>query len=189
MFDRLLFDKNKFDREMNDSWEGRLSGLGDLVCTPVIITPLRSFILSAYGGLTISVGITLELDITLSGEGRLASYPDEDKIDIYFNQELTPTLTSYGKIDILSIGDMEVSVLDLRDISLLPGETITIDTDTMVVLFGLVHDVSSLTSDSEFFELDKGTNELRFDWTYETAPVPIPADELEITLIWQNRWL
>ena len=84
---------------------------------------------------------------------------------------------------------MEVSVLDLRNISLLPGETITIDTDSMVVLFGLVHDVSSLTSDSEFFELDKGTNELRFDWTYEANPNPIPENELEVTIIWQNRWL
>ena len=189
MFDRLLFDRNKFDREVNDSWEGRLSGIGDLVCAPIIITQLRNFILSAYGDLIISVGITLEFGIILSGEGRLASYPDEDKIDIYLNQELTPTLTSYGKIDILNIGDMEVSVLDLRNISLLPGETITIDTDSMVVLFGLVHDVSSLTSDSEFFELDKGTNELRFEIGYEVAPNPMPADELDTIFIWQNRWL
>ena len=59
----------------------------------------------------------------------------------------------------------------------------------MTVLFGVNHDVSSLTDESIFFELNEGTNELKFEISYEIQPNPLPANELDTTLIWQNRWL
>ena len=192
MFDRLIFDSGKFDRETNDGYEGILSAEGAVICRPTVITPLQHVLFTSLGKLnTLYPAYIVYTDILISnsvGQIRGAN-PDENHMDFILVLPLTITLTSSGDMDILNIGDAVVSVLDLRNINLLPNQTITIDTDAMVVLFGLVHDVSSLTSDSEFFELDKGTNELRFEIGYEVAPNPMPADELDTIFIWQNRWL
>lgn len=62
-----------------------------------------------------------------------------------------------GDLDVFNIGNIQTEIINLRGLSLLPNETITIDTDSMIVLFGLEHDVSSLSNDSVFFNLNEGT--------------------------------
>lgn len=192
MFNRLIFDSGKFDRETNDGYEGILSAEGAVICRPTVITPFQYVLFTSVGGLnTLYPVYIVHTDILIPdsiGQIRGAN-PDESYMGLILILPLTITLTSSGDMDILNIGDAVVSVLDLRNINLLPNQTITIDTDAMVVLFGLTHDVSSLTSDSVFFELSEGINELKFEIGYEVAPNPMPANELDTTFIWQNRWL
>ena len=192
MFNRLIFDSGKFDREINDGYEGILSAEGAVICRLTVITPLRNVLFTSFGKRNaLYLVYILCTDILIPdsvGQIRGAN-PDENHMYIILVLPLTITLTSSGDMDILNIGDAVVSVLDLRNINLLPNQTITIDTDAMVVLFGLTHDVSSLTSDSVFFELSEGINELKFEIGYEVAPNPMPANELDTTFIWQNRWL
>ena len=57
----------------------------------------------------------------------------------------------------------------------------TIDTDLLQVLFGSIEDVSAVTSDSVFFELNPGENEILISTDSVTT--------LDVTAIWQNRWL
>lgn len=185
MFNRLIFDSGKFNRETNDGYEGILSAEGAVICRPTVITPLRYVLFTSVGRLnTLYPVYIVHTDILIPDSiGQIRG------ANLVLVLPLTITLTSSGDMDILNIGDAVVSVLDLRNINLLPDQTITIDTDAMVVLFGLEHDVSSLTNDSVFFELSEGINELKFEIGYEVAPDPIPANELETAFIWQNRWL
>lgn len=192
MFNRLIFDSGKFNRETNDGYEGILSAEGAVICRPTMITPFQYVLFTSVGGIkTLYPVYIVYTDILISdsvGQIRGAN-PNENHMDFNLVLPLTITLTSSGDMDILNIGEAVVSVLDLRNINLLPNQTITIDTDAMVVLLGLTHDVSSLTSDSVFFELSEGINELKFEIGYEVAPNPMPANELDTTFIWQNRWL
>ena len=73
------------------------------------------------------------------------------------------------------------NIIELIGIEFAPGDTIIIDTDLLQVLFGSKEDVSSVTSDSVFFELNPGENEITIDVDAETV--------LDITAVWQNRWL
>lgn len=191
MFNRLIFDSGKFNRETNDGYEVILSAEGAVICRPTVITPFQYVLFTSVGGLnTLYPVYMVHTDILISSSiGQIRGANPEDSLGLILVLPLTITFTSSGDMDILSIGTQVVSVLDLREINLLPNETITIDTDAMIILFGLVHDVSSLTNDSSFFELSEGTNELKFEIGYEVAPNPMPANELETTFIWQNRWL
>lgn len=90
-------------------------------------------------------------------------------------------LTGFGGLNIRRLSAMNENILELIGINLLPGETVTIDTDLLQVLFGSREDVSSVTNNSVFFELNPGENEI----TVSTDT----NESLEITGIWQNRWL
>lgn len=86
-----------------------------------------------------------------------------------------------GEFILRRIGAFNENVIELIGIDFKPGDTITIDTDLLQVLFGLIEDVSSVTTDSEFFELNPGENEIIID---------IDAlSDMDVTAIWQNRWL
>ena len=185
MFNRLIFDSGKFNRETNDGYEGILFAEGAVICRPTVIIPLYYVLSTSIGDLKAFYPVYIVYtDILIPDSiGQIRG------ANLVLVLPLTITLTSSGDMDILNIGDAVVSVLDLRNINLLPNQIITIDTDAMVVLFGLIHDVSSLTNDSSFFELSEGINELKFEIGYEVAPNPMPANELEATFIWQNRWL
>ena len=186
-FDHMLFDRNKFDREINDNWEGYLSSKALIVLDMIIETPLQPFRLS--GGKNIvrtTADYVLELGTDQSGKGT-GGIKEGKMVMIY---EIRGISYSNGKIEDLIIGDLQLSEIDLRRMSFLPNETLTIDTDTMTVVFGIMHDVSSVTNNSIFFELDKGLNDLTFSWEYEDGtPGFLPDGQLEITIIWQNRYL
>lgn len=180
MFDRLIFDSGKFDRETNDGYEGRIHGGGELVCSPEMIQNLNIIL---DGSATFFMVFGAVAYIT-GNAGEI--YNGENLVLV---MEIDVNLSGAGDFDIFNIGDIVTDILKLNGIALLPGETVTIDTDTMTVLFGLEHDVSSLTNESVFFNLNEGQNELKFIIGYENVPSPIPENELETTIIWQNRWL
>lgn len=90
-------------------------------------------------------------------------------------------LAGSSELTLRRLSAANVNTFELIDINLLPGETVTIDTDLLQVLFGIIEDVSSVTSDSIFFELNPGENEITISTDSDTT--------LEVTAIWQNRWL
>ena len=188
MFDRLIFDSGKFNRETNDNYEGYIHGEGELDCA---IEMVQFIGLELNGSGEVYCQLALFSYISGSGEIIQSHEPDEEpealKLNLVMNMEIK--MIGSGGLDITGLGDAEMDLLYLRGISLLPNQTITIDADSMTVLFGLEHDVSSLTGDSVFFELAKGINELNFEIGYEIDPDPMPANEVEVTAIWQNRWL
>ena len=86
-----------------------------------------------------------------------------------------------GAILLRRIGGLNENFIELLDINLLPGQTVTIDTDLLQVLLGSIEDVSSVTTESVFFELNPGENEIMIDSDSDNT--------MSVTTIWQNRWL
>ena len=100
---------------------------------------------------------------------------------IVFQLQISLYVGGKGEFIIRRIGAFNENVIELIGIDFKPGDTITIDTDLLQVLFGPIEDVSSVTTDSEFFELNPGENEIIID---------IDAlSDMDVTAIWQNRWL
>lgn len=131
---------------------------------------------------TIPAGGTLEtkfvmqtpIIINLSGGSSLES-------TVTFPMPITMDLTGFGEMTLRRLSAIDESILELININLLPGEVVTIDTDLLQVLFGSIEDVSAVTSDSVFFELNPGENEILISTDSVTT--------LDVTAIWQNRWL
>lgn len=86
-----------------------------------------------------------------------------------------------GELMLRRLSALNENILELDGINLLPGESVTIDTDLLQVLFGAKEDVSSVTNDSIFFELNPGENEVTISVDSDTL--------LDVVAIWQNRWL
>lgn len=99
------------------------------------------------------------------------------------NLEIPLIIQSHGQGSFLlrRVGALNENVIELIGINFLPGETITIDTDLLQVLFGAIEDVSSITNESVFFELNPGENEITINTDTDSI--------LEVVAIWQNRWL
>ncbi len=79
------------------------------------------------------------------------------------------------------LGALSENIFELDGINLLPGEEVTIDTDLLSVFFGFRQDVSSVTTDSVFFELSPGENNIMIETD--------AGEIMTVTAIWQNRWL
>lgn len=86
-----------------------------------------------------------------------------------------------GDLDLRRLGALNENTIELIGVDIPPGQTVTIDTDLLQVLIGAVEDVSSVTTESVFFELNPGENEI----TVRTDT----GQKLEVVAIWQNRWL
>ena len=131
---------------------------------------------------TIPAGGTLEtkfvmqtpLTVNLSGGSSLKS-------TVTFPMPIPINVTGFGEMTLRRLSAIDESILELININLLPGEVVTIDTDLLQVLFGSIEDVSAVTSDSVFFELNPGENEILISTDSVTT--------LDVTAIWQNRWL
>lgn len=172
-----------------------LSGQGSLKQNFVIRTPIAAN-LSGKGGITVDSQVLMQQYITgtLSGMSLLTpkinlittisgifqgSGNATAQVSLYLPIE--PNIQGQGDFTLSRLGALNENVISLIGVNLLPGDTITIDTNLLQVLFGSVEDVSSITSDSVFFELNPGENEIKVD---------IDSDnKLDITAIWQNRWL
>ena len=155
---------------------GALTGVGAAgVDSRVLFQTNLTIDMSGTSTLAGSVTIPTPLAAaTLSGAGSMSYTP---RLSI----QLTPALTGVGDVILRRISGANENTIELIGINLLPGQTITIDTDVLQVLLGTVEDVSSVTSDSVFFELNPGTNDL----TISTDT----GQNISVTAIWQNRWL
>lgn len=110
----------------------------------------------------------------LTGDSNLAG-------NVTLPMPLLSDLMGSGDIILRRLSAVNENILELININLLPGETVIVDTDLLQVLFGSIEDVSAVTSDSVFFELNPGENEILISTDSNTA--------LDVTAVWQNRWL
>lgn len=189
MFDRLIFDSGKFNRETNNLYEGNIHGIGELSIIPEVIYYIYDITFSGSG---LFSGILSTYAIIESNgeiiEGNPLQYGGTGGLELNLVMAKNILLSGGGELNTQNFGDAQTEILELRGIYLLPGQTMTIDTDSMIVLFGTVHDVSSLTRESIFFNLNEGSNQLNFQISY-TEPPSSSGGEIEVTIIWQNRWL
>ena len=133
---------------------GSVSGAGTFDVQPTIVTPMEG-IFSGFGEIN-AQGAALHLPLTISSGGS-------------------------GDMVLRRIGALNENVIELIGIDFKPGDTITIDTDLLQVLFGAIEDVSTITTDSVFFELNSGENEIVIDIDSKS--------KMGVTAVWQNRWL
>ena len=170
---------------------------GQGVMTPnlVVRTTIKGS-LSGQGGFSVNSNMFLYQNIRgdLSGAGVFTPRPvletampgsmgGSGQMSSTVHMQLPLTIAPHGQglLTLRRLGALNENVIELIGINFLPGETITIDTDLLQVLFGATEDVSSITNESIFFELNPGENEITID---------IDADSvLDIVAIWQNRWL
>ena len=140
---------------------------------------IQSFAPTIPAGGTLETKFVMQTPITinLSGGSSLKS-------TVNFPMPIMPIamgITGFGEMTLRRLSAIDESILELININLLPGEVVTIDTDLLQVLFGSIEDVSAVTSDSVFFELNPGENEILISTDSVTT--------LDVTAIWQNRWL
>ena len=137
---------------------------------------IRSFAPTIPAGGTLATKFVMQtpIPINLSGGSSLKS-------TVTFPMPITMDIKSAGEMTLRRLSAIDESILELININLLPGEVVTIDTDLLQVLFGSIEDVSAVTSDSVFFELNPGENEILISTDSVTT--------LDVTAIWQNRWL
>lgn len=183
MFDRSKLNKSKFDKVKVPGIDLSFYGDGYIGGYPVVYMPLPGPSIFADGGIDIVpyIPTSPNMDVT-ENEGNVEA-------EIVLILELNIDMSGTGGVEIFRLGDTDISVIHLENIELQPGESLIIDTELMIVLFGVIHDVSSLTNKSKFFQLGKGLNELSFEATYTSAPSPRANDELNVVTIWENRFL
>lgn len=119
-----------------------------------IITPLSFEEIQGYGDLTGEMILNLPLTISMDGTSSFL---------------------------LRRLGALNENMFELDGINLLPGEEVTIDTDLLSVFFGFRQDVSSVTTDSVFFELSPGENNIMIETD--------AGEDVTVAAIWQNRWL
>ena len=172
-----------------------LSGRGDPVINATVKTPFGAAVdgggtlepvnAFVYQHMTvrlvnssdIDIGMIVkqELDIVMTGGNTFNIDPTIMTIPLSFD------LSGSGNLGLRRLGTLNEDLFQLININLQPGEEITIDTDLLDVVFGHTSDVSSVTTDSVFFDLNPGENEI----TVSTDT----QEPMQITAIWQNRWL
>ena len=137
---------------------------------------IRSFAPTIPAGGTLATKFVMQtpIPINLSGGSSLKS-------TVTFPMPISMDIKGAGEMTLRRLSAIDESILELININLLPGEVVTIDTDLLQVLFGSIEDVSAVTSDSVFFELNPGENEILISTDSVTT--------LDVTAIWQNRWL
>lgn len=144
-------DKRMF---LYQTMNSALKSSGDVDLDMLMKTDLHEFELSGSGDIDNKIALWLPLSLKIHGQGQMM---------------------------LKRLGALNESAIELLGIDLEPGGSVTIDTDLLQVLIGAKEDVSSVTTDSVFFELNPGENEL----TIQTDT----GEDLEIVAIWQNRWL
>lgn len=157
-------------------FKGNISGSSGLsVDSRVVMIQNMVANMSARTNLEIEFIAKTPIDITpLSGNSALNG-------QAILKLVMGANLSGDSELILYRLNALNENAFELININLEPGETVTIDTDLLQVLFGSREDVSAVTTDSVFFELNPGTNEITI-LTDSNGP-------LSVTAVWQNRWL
>jgi hypothetical protein len=154
-----------------------LSGSGAAAISSALrIAQTMAGVVTGTGGLS----ATPTLRSYLSGlvEGK-ASLSVNNRLHLRLN--LSPKIDGSGTLEPHRLGSLNTDELEFNNLNLASGQVLTIDSDELNVLVGNVLDVSSVTSESIFFNLQPGGNELTFTYNGNAS--------LTVTFLWQNRWL
>lgn len=174
-----------------------MPGNGNMTCDMIIQTPLEEIEFSGSSGFSVKEDIinqlmamefrstgSLTAEINLQTSLGISSFTGNSA---FFNQEVILTLalalmlTGDSGFKLRRIGAIDKDIFELENIKLLPGQTVTIDTDLLTVKFDGLPDVSAVTSDSIFFQLFPG------DTTFIIENSP--GEKMEVNVVTQNRWL
>ncbi len=154
----------------------QMTGKGELVDANTFVTQAVEENIVGRGDMNSELILQVFLEASLSGESDMQI---NDKFKL-----LTPMssdLGGSGDIELRRVGALNSDTIEFTGLGLKPGQTLIIDTDELNVFIDNVLDVSKVTSDSVFFQLQPGENEITF--TSNNNP------NLQVTMIWQNRWL
>jgi len=133
---------------------------------------------------TWSTGVgNISIDILTSRYMELNNFTGSGSLSGYMTYPLSLTIPINGSsaLSLKRLSSYNETVFELDGLNLQPSAEITIDTDELSVFIGYIQDVSCVTTDSVFFELVPGSNNI----TIETDT----GSNLLVTAIWQNRWL
>ena len=152
-----------------------LSGQGDMRSQQDFVYQHMAFTVGGQGIFDIAmVIITLLSFDEMAGFGELTG-------NMILELPLTINMDGTSSFLLRRLGALNENIFNLDGINLLPGEEVTIDTDLLSVFFGFRQDVSSVTTDSVFFELSPGENNIMIETD--------AGEAMTVTAIWQNRWL
>ena len=87
-----------------------------------------------------------------------------------------------GDLQPVAVAGLGSALLEFLNINLAPGQTLIIDTDTLESWIDDIPDVTHVTTESEFFHLIPGDNQLIFRDGESSR-------NLQVTAVWANRWL
>jgi hypothetical protein len=144
------------------------------------------------GTADIHLGTTLAGPDNVSGPN-VAAYVPVPATDIVVASNISPRLWAMvpiartdiqvsGDVQPISIAGLGSSLLELQGINLRPGQELTIDTDTLDVWVDGEKNVTYITTDSEFFQLLPGKNEI-------IIRDGEASRDLQVTAVWANRYL
>ncbi len=152
------------------------SGLGALADDKTYLTQNVENAIVGRGDVSASLALQVYLEASLSGGSSLEV---NDKFTL-----LTPIssdLSGTGEFELRRLGALDSDTIEFTGLGLKPGQTLIIDTDELDVFIDNILDVDKVTKDSVFFQLEPGENEI----TFSSPNNP----NLQVTLIYQNRWL
>lgn len=153
-------------------------GSGDLISNEDRIIQTINTDIRSNGSLAGSLNLlTFFQEIKIVSEGSVFTQQVVLKLPL----EHTQVMSGLGNLKLRRIGEIDKDVFELEGINLLPGQTVKIDTDLLMVWINGISDVSSVTPDSTFFELLPGITTFTIDNN--------PGEPIEVDVIWQNRWL
>jgi len=216
-FDKIA-GSGRFDSGIiaKSAWDTQIQGEGKVNDLTIIMGLSLSSNISGSGALTAQASFRTPLSSTISGIGAfnftsspirqvmifstvgraelaasfmLSGYVPAMKSDgagsltsiLLIKANLSIGIQGAGNLELRHMSEFNQSIFELDGINLAPGQEVTIDTDDLSVYFGYIQDVSSVTTDSVFFELSPGDNVISIESD--------TGQQLNITAIWQNRWL
>ena len=152
-----------------------ISGIGDTkIDNRLRLIQYMEGIIKSVGNITPDLVMRMSMFVDFDGSSDMSE-------EIILTLPLISLQAGKGDTSLRRLSELNENILELSNINLLPGEMVTIDTGLLQVLFGMLEDVSSVTSDSIFFELSPGENEILISTDSDS--------ELDVVAIWQNRWL
>lgn len=153
-----------------------MSGFGEFIDKDTYVKQHITDSVDGAGDLSSSLVLIMPIDANLNGTSTM-NVDDQFKMEMPIGSDMSGA----GTISSARIGETNSDTIEFTGLGLKSGQTLIIDTDELDVYINNILNVSSVTSDSVFFQLKPGENEL----TIKSADNP----NLAVTIIWQNRWL
>lgn len=173
-----------------------MNGEGILSTEMVIQTPLE-IAFSGSGEMTSNDYVQQVIECEIRADGDTQSYlelptflepfelggvGDLAGMSLLIPLDIEVDLEGSGELVLRRLTEIGYDVIELVGINLAPGGVIKIDTDLLTVAINGLEDVSSVTSESTFFEMEPGDTEIKLE--YDGA-----GNSVRANAIWQNRWL
>lgn len=154
-----------------------IDGIGELIESGLFFYQHTHSNLKGRGDFRYDMLLKMPIAInTMAGSGGMSV-----NNKLFLRMETRSSISGFGELILRRIGALNTEVLEFANLNLKPGQNMIIDTDELNVFIDNILNVDSVTEDSIFFQLKPGENEISF--------VSNGNIRLNVTVIWQNRWL